>query len=243
MNMLQPDWPAPKHIKAYTTLRQGWGGRKPYHADNRGYYLSDHQGYEQESQALGALLQLPTEPIWLNQTHGTTVLEALPENREKNADASFATHANQVCTVLTADCLPLLICHENGTHVAAIHAGWRGLAKGIIEATLAAMHLPAEEMLVWLGPAIGPQKFEVGEDVYQAFTQPHPEAASAFHPHREGKWLANLYTLATQRLNAQGVRRIYGGQFCTYTQEDLFFSYRRDGKETGRMASVIWIEK
>ncbi|TAK77506.1 MAG: peptidoglycan editing factor PgeF [Gammaproteobacteria bacterium] len=210
-NFIQPEWPAPPQIKAYTSLRSGW---------------SD--------------LSFPEEPIWVQQTHSTIVIEATPENKEKKADATFTPQANRVCVVVTADCLPVLICNQQATHVAAIHAGWRGLANGIIETTLQAIQQPAEDLLVWLGPAIGPQKFEVGQDVYEAFTLKHAESATAFVPHTEGKWLADLYELARIRLKQQGVSRIYGGNFCTYTQEDLFFSYRRDKGNTGRLASFIW---
>lgn len=226
MKFIQPEWPAPSPIKAYTTLRNGWGGRQPQHEID-----------------LENLFQLPNEPIWLTQTHSTITIEAIPENKEKIADASFAKQPNCVCVVLTADCLPLLICNKQGSHVAAIHAGWRGLSNGIIEATLSALNQPMDNLLVWLGPAIGPQKFEVGKDVYDAFVMKHPESESAFTPHTEGKWLANLYELAKIRLKQQGISQIYGGDFCTYTQDDLFFSYRRDKGKTGRMASLIWIDK
>ncbi len=222
MKFIQPNWPAPKQIKAYTTVRDGWGGPK-------------------ESHPLQQLLHLPEEPIWLTQTHSIHVIEATPENREKTADASFTNNKHRVCVVLTADCLPILICNKQATHVAAIHAGWRGLSQGIIEATFDVLKLAADDLLVWLGPAIGPQKFEVGHDVFDAFTRQHPESASAFIAYKEGKWLANLYALASLRLRGLGISQIYGGHYCTYTQNDLFFSYRRDQKNTGRMASLIWI--
>lgn len=243
MTFIIPDWPAPKNIKAYTTLRSGWGGRRPHHDTLRGFHTSD----EEESQQLKNLLTLPDEPIWLTQTHSNIAIEALPENREKNADASFTHRVNHVCVVLTADCLPLLICDKNGTVAAAIHAGWRGLANGVIESTVSALSIDAtnfdaNDLMVWLGPAIGPQKFEVGKDVYDAFTQRHVESASAFTPHLDDKWMADIYTLAKIRLNMLGITQIYGGNYCTYTQEDMFFSYRRDKGRTGRLASLIWIE-
>jgi YfiH family protein len=185
---------------------------------------------------------LPNEPIWLTQTHSTIAVEAIPEHAEQTADASYTDTVNRVCVVLTADCLPLLICNSRGTKVAAIHAGWRGLAGGIIENTLEKLALPGSELLVWLGPAIGPQKFEVGNDVYDAFIAQDESARMAFIPKAHDKWLANLYLLATQRLNKLGVTAIYGGDYCTHTQSDLFFSYRRDHGKTGRMASAIWIQ-
>lgn len=242
MKYLRPDWPAPKQIKAYTTVRSGWGGRQAHHDENSGNYTKNSQNYVSESQRLISLLQLPDEPIWLHQRHTTTVVEALPENREKNADAAFSTTPRQVCVVLTADCLPILICNQQGTHVAAIHAGWRGLAGGIIESTINALRQPGDELMAWLGPAIGPNKFEVGKDVFDAFTSNHAESETAFTPHTEGKWLANLYELAKIRLRLTGVSQISGGDYCTYTQDDLFFSYRRDKGKTGRIASLIWIE-
>ena len=237
MKYITPNWPAPACIKAYTTARSGWGGRRPHHDTHPGFYTSDTE----ESGTLKSLLHLPEEPIWLTQTHSTITIPATPENREKNADASFTNETNRICAVLTADCLPLLICNKQGTHIAAIHAGWRGLANGIIETTLTSLQQPAHDLLVWLGPAIGPQKFEVGKDVYDAFTQKHAESDSAFAPLSGDKWLADLYALAKIRLKLQGISHIYGGEFCTFTQDDLFFSYRRDKGKTGRMASLIWI--
>lgn len=229
MDFIQPDWPAPSHVKACTTLRSIWG-----HQDTN---LKEYSARQQ----LKTLLNLPSEPVWINQIHGALAIEAQPQNMDKDADATYTSNVNHICIVTTADCLPILICNKQGTHVAAIHAGWRGLASGIIEATVKAMQLPSDDLLVWLGPAIGPQKFEVGKDVYDAFTSQHPESAAAFLPNRPNKWLADLYSLAKIRLNSQGVKQIYGGNFCTYSQEDLFFSYRRDKGQTGRLASLIWI--
>lgn len=242
MKFITPNWPAPKNIKAYTTTRHGWGGRKPNHDINRGNITHTDPNSMQENQQLTTLLQLPEEPIWLTQTHSTIALEAAPDNQEKTADASYTQKTNRICVVQTADCLPLLICNKQGTAVAAIHAGWRGLAGGIIENTLDAMQQPTQDLLVWLGPAIGPQKFEVGTDVFTEFTNRYPDAHSAFTPHTEGKWLANLYELAKLNLQKAGVTQIYGGDYCTYTQDDLFFSYRRENGKTGRMASLIWME-
>ncbi len=229
MKYLTPNWPAPKHIKAYTTLRSSWGASASDHTD------------EPSMQRLQALLNLPDKPIWLTQTHSTTVIEATPENNGNEADASFTYQPNRVCVVQTADCLPLLICNKQGTYVAAIHAGWRGLAGGIIEATLKNAPHPLNDLVIWLGPAIGPEKFEVGLDVYDAFIREHPASRAAFTPSAEGKWLANLYALARARLSDLGITEIYGGDFCTYSQQDLFFSYRHDKSKTGRMASLIWI--
>ena len=229
MNFIQPTWPAPKQIKAYSTVRSSWGGN----VSNSKSAFSD--------QVLKSLLQLPDDPIWLTQTHSTTAIEATSANKGLNADASFTSEANHVCAVLTADCLPLLICNKSGTFVAAIHAGWRGLANGIIESTLKAATVPTQDLLVWLGPAIGPNKFEVGKDVFDVFTAHNPKATSAFKATSDEKWHANLYDLARQHLQSHGITQIYGGDFCTHTQEDLFFSYRREGGRTGSIASLIWI--
>jgi YfiH family protein len=229
MNFLTPNWPAPANIKAYTTTRLGWGepGCRAW--------------MPEAADKLVTVLQLPDKPIWLKQHHGTKVVEAVPAQCGMEADASFSYTANQICLVETADCLPILICNRQGTYVSAIHAGWRGLANGIIEASLQALAQPADELLIWLGPAIGPSKFEVGRDVYDAFVSKQAAAANAFKPKSEEKWLANLYELARLRLQLQGITAIYGGEHCTFTQQDLFYSYRRDGGSTGRMASVIFI--
>lgn len=219
MKYIEPDWPAPACIKAYTTVKQ----------------------FDHNAENLKTLLRLPDDPIWITQKHTALALEATPENKDKIADASFTAVPNRVCAVMTADCLPLLICNKDGSKVAAIHAGWRGLANGVVEATLQAMGKPLSDLLVWLGPAIGPLKFEVGEDVFTAFTERMPETEASFTAYKEGKWLADLYGIAKVKLGLLGVAQIYGGEFCTYTQEALFFSYRRDKGKTGRMISLIWI--
>jgi len=230
MKYIKVDWPAPTNIKAYTTLRTGWHGR-----------AQQEMRQPDETEQLKTLLDLPADPIWIKQTHSAIAIEALPENKYKEADATFSNQPNHICTIVTADCLPILICNKQGTQVAAIHAGWRGLAANIIENTINAINQPPNDLLVWLGPAIGPEKFEVGKDVYDAFVSKHADSSKAFIPHAEGKWLANLYALAKIRLATQGITQIYGSNYCTYTQKDWFFSYRRDQGITGRMASLIWI--
>lgn len=226
MAYIIPDWPAPQHVRAFTTTRSGWHG----------------PALTGESATLSELLDLPGEPAWLKQVHSNIVVPALPGSTRPEADASYTNKPNTVCLILTADCLPILICDRHGEQVAAIHAGWRGLASGIIENTMKAMNANPSKLLAWLGPAIGPQHFEVGEDVYSAFIEHDKEAAKGFQPHGSDKWLANLYTLAEQRLNAINIHSIYGGDYCTYSQEQLFFSYRREKGQTGRMASAIWFE-
>lgn len=186
------------------------------------------------------LCALPSEPRWLSQVHGTHCVAAETAKTDEEADASVARAPGCVCAVLTADCLPVLLCDDQGQVVAAAHAGWRGLAAGVIEATLAAMAVPGQRVLAWLGPAIGPCCFEVGADVVTAFVGGDTGAADAFRPIGDGKWLCDLYALARRRLAALGVERVSGGDFCTFSDVDRFYSYRRE-KQTGRMASLIWI--
>jgi YfiH family protein len=229
---IQPMWPAPACIKAYTTLRESEIGYMQ---------ISERSPGNIDRALLKKSLPLPNEPIWVNQVHSTIAVEAITENDGIKADAVFTTEKNRVCAILTADCLPLLICNRQGTQVAAIHAGWRGLANGVIESTIEAMNLPSEDILVWLGPAIGPTKFEIRQDVYDAFTQKDPLAANAFRKISDTQWLADIYALARMRLHKLKITHIYGGNLCTHSDQDRFFSYRRDGKIIGSIASLIWI--
>jgi YfiH family protein len=185
---------------------------------------------------------LPSEPVWLEQIHGTVVADAGQASCRPQADACITSQAGAVCAVMTADCLPVLLCNDQGSVVGAAHAGWRGLCDGVIEQTVRAMNVPAPSLMAWLGPAIGPQAFEVGEEVRTAFVAQQPQAAAAFTAREAEKWYADLYHLARLRLHAQGITRIFGGDRCTYTEHKQFFSYRRDGT-TGRMGSFIWISK
>jgi YfiH family protein len=240
-DLLQADWPAPKWVRAFQTLRTG-GCSKGVWAD---FNLGDHVGDDPVFVAANrrALRQLlPAEPVWLKQVHGTATVDAgfLPKILE--ADAAFSREPNGVCAVMTADCLPVLFCDRAGTVVAAAHAGWRGLLAGVLEETILKMAVSPNNLLVWLGPAIGPNCFEVGDEVRSAFVEISPEAAQAFRPHGVGKWLADIYLLARQRLLACGVEAVSGGDLCTVSDPARFFSYRRDGV-TGRMASLIWIEQ
>ena len=237
-----PDWPAPPRVRALITTRTGGTSRGAY----AGLNLGLHSGDDAEAVARNReqLRQwLPSEPLWLRQVQGTAVVEADTTPGSPEADAALARRPGQVCAALTADCLPLLVCDEAGTTVAAVHAGWRGLCSGVIEQTLQAMKLPAQTLLAYLGPAIGPQAYEVGAEVRAAFIASDPEggAESAFAPGDPGKFYADLYALARRRLVRGGVTRIYGGGYCTYAESERFYSYRRDGT-TGRMASLIWIE-
>lgn len=239
---IEPNWPAPSHIKAFTTVRSGGVSQPPFDHFNLANHVGDFCEHVNTNRALlKKQLRLPAEPTWIQQTHSTIAIKASLENVEKEADAAYTDQPNQICIVLTADCLPILLTNKQGTHVAAIHAGWRGLANGIIEATLANLAMPREDLLVWLGPAIGPLNFEVGDEVRNQFITMQPQAESAFLPSPNKRWYANLYELATLRLHAQGINSIFGGEYCTYADAQLFYSYRRDSGKTGRMATLIWI--
>ncbi len=238
-NFIVPDWPAPANVQVLQTTRQGGCSAAPFDSLNLGSHVGDIPLLvEKNRQSLAELL--PSEPIWLEQVHGTRVVQAEQTSCHPAADACVARTANAVCAVMTADCLPVLLCDQAGTVVAAAHAGWRGLAAGVIEATVDAMDVAPGQLMAWLGPAIGPSAFEVGMEVRDAFIQHSPVAATAFTPRAE-KYLADMYGLARQRLSALGVHQVFGGQFCTFSDPQRFFSYRRDGR-TGRMATMIWLK-
>ncbi len=238
---LVPDWPAPATIRARVSTRIGSLSCGPY----AGFNVATHVGDDPERVA-ACRAQLATElgwtrpAQWLEQVHGTDLVEALADSHVPEADACFSREPGQPCVVMTADCLPVLFTCRDGTQVAAAHAGWRGLCQGVLEATLASFACSPDEVLVWLGPAIGPEQFEVGNEVRAAFIAAHAQAYTAFRPsERAGHWLADLYQLARLRLARAGCHAVYGGGFCTYRQSDLFYSYRRT-PVTGRMASMIW---
>ena len=236
-----PDWPAPARVRALSTTRVGGVSAAPYDSLNLGTHVGDDPAAVEANRARLRSL-LPGEPGWLNQVHGTAVVDAAACTGVPDADAAVSCSSGVVCTVMTADCLPLLLCDRAGTVVAAVHAGWRGLQGGVVEAAVAAMKVAPSEILAWLGPAIGPQAFEVGDEVRAAFMAVDSQAEAAFRPAATpAKWLADLYLLARQRLAALGVVGIYGGDRCTFSESDCFFSYRRDGT-TGRMASLIWLD-
>lgn len=242
-SFIQPDWPAPANVKALQTTRLGGVSQGVYASLNMGEHVKDDPMHvARNRQLLNAFL--PSEPVWLNQVHGTRVIDAALSSCLESADAAFADRKQVVCVTMTADCLPILLCDAQGTIVAAVHAGWRSLCDGVIESTVAAMlarqpTLNANQLMAWFGPAIGPQAFEVGDEVRAQFMAKAPEAEQAFVP-KDSKWLGNLYLIAQQRLYALGISHIYGGGNCTYTDEARFFSFRRDG-DTGRMASLIWL--
>jgi len=242
MECIFPDWPVPAHVRAAVTTRAGGVSVGPYASLNLGDHVGDEPAAVVENRArLVQVLRLPAEPRWLKQVHGTCALDAAAAIGGCEADAAFTALPGVVCAVLTADCLPVLFCDRAGTRVAAAHAGWRGLAAGVLERTMDTLGTAPADVLAWLGPAIGPQAFQVGEEVRTAFVSQDQAAATAFRPHGEGRWLADLYALARLRLSRHGVAAVYGGGLCTFSDPARFFSYRRDGA-TGRMASLIWLD-
>ena len=246
LDVIVPDWPAPPCVKALFTTRAGGVSTGPYASLNLGAHVGDDAVDVLENRRrLGELL--PVEPAWLNQVHGVNVVlaetvPALDADRLK-ADGVVTALKHTPCAVLVADCLPVLFCSEDGTNVGAAHAGWRGLQAGVLERTVEAMNASPATLMAWLGPAIGPNAFEVGSDVFDAFTAVSAEDASAFKPiiGKPDRYLADIYALARRRLKRVGVHAIFGGQFCTVTEPTRFFSYRRDG-QTGRMTGLIWID-
>lgn len=239
-----PDWPAPVNVKAIMTTRSGGVSSSPFDRMNLGDHVDDlPESVRQNRELLSKQLSLPADPVWLTQIHGTTALKYSAANTGDEADAIVAHQANQVCAIMTADCLPVLFCNKQGTVVAGAHAGWRGLEAGVLESTINGMQCKPDDILVWLGAAIGPNAFEVGDEVRAAFIARNPETEVAFKAKDNGKWLADLYTLAKIRLVGSGLlpSNIFGGEWCTYDQADLYFSYRRESR-TGRMASLIWLD-
>lgn len=209
--MIRPDWPAPARVRALVTTR---GEADP---------------------------PLPSAPVWLRQVHGIAVVDAAAASGEPEADASVTRAPGVVCAVKAADCLPVLLADDAARVVGAAHAGWRGLAAGVIEATVTQMRVPPETLMAWLGPAIGPRVYEVGAEVRSAFLERDADAAAAFSPSRPGHWLLDLYAVARQRLAARGVRRVFGGNFCTYSEPGRFPSWRRD-RSRERIAAFVWLE-
>lgn len=242
-HVLIPDWEAPATVAALVTLRTGGVSREPFETLNLGDHVGDDpQAVQDNRQRLADWAGLPLSQLqWLTQVHGTTLVEARPGQETVEADAVWTDRPGVGCVVMTADCLPVFFCSAQGNRVAVAHAGWRGLANGVLETTLAAFENPSE-VLVWLGPAIGPGHFEVGDEVYRQFVEAHPDNQVCFRPspNHPTRWYADLYGLARAALARRGVRQISGGNFCTYNDSQHFFSYRRDG-QTGRMASLIWL--
>ena len=262
---LVPDWPAPANIHAATTLRTGGVSQGIYASLNPAAHVSDSvDRVRQNRQAIREMLDLPDEPVWLEQIHSNRAVQAVKRASLQQADASYTNESGVVCAVMTADCLPLLVCSTDGTQVAAIHAGWRGLLAGVISNTVDAMLPPfskgeasqfhktdlssllckrgaRRDFLVWFGPAIGPDCFEVGSEVRDAFLEKSQEFNNAFREQGNGKWLADIYRMGRIELAALGITKVYGGKCCTFTEHERFYSYRRD-TQTGRMATLIWRE-
>jgi YfiH family protein len=242
MRVIQPDWPAAPWIKAASTTRTDGFSKGPFESLNLGLHVGDDPGdVANNREKLLKTLGLNQDPIWLNQVHGRVIVEASSTHRGANADGSVLTQPGETCIVMTADCLPILIATQDGSRVAALHGGWKGLLAGILEA--AVQRLNTQKLWVWLGPAIGPDAFEVGPEVLEAFVLKHPSLQAAFKPHINGKLLADIYEIARILLEISGIPRnqVFGGHWCTYRQSDDFFSYRRD-QITGRMATLIWLE-
>ncbi len=238
MQLVKPDWPAPANVRAFTTTRAGGFSKDTWRSMNLGTRCGDDPLAVQRNREK-LVSHLPAAPQWLRQVHGTQVVtHSLASGEKLEADGMVSSSPGQVCAVLTADCLPVLLCNRSGNRVAAAHAGWRGLAQGVMQATVKQMKEAPGEIMAWLGPAIGPGVYEVGEDVRQAFTE---EQAACFKNKGE-RWLLDLYGVARRLLTQLGITAVYGGHFCTFSDSERFFSYRRDGV-TGRMASVIWLEE
>lgn len=244
---ITPDWPAPSTVRALSTWRHGGVSTAPYASLNLGDHVGDEPASVAENRGrLMAAAGLPAQPQWLSQVHGTDVvdldaLSSVDAGPLGRADACFARQPRRVCAILTADCLPILLAADTGNLVGAAHAGWRGLAGGVIETLVGALPVPPEQLMAWLGPAIGPEHFEVGAEVRETLLRGDPGAASSFRPNARGRFLADLGQLARRRLAALGVERIYGGGYCTFAEADRYFSHRRDGT-TGRQATLIWLE-
>lgn len=243
LKVLQPDWPAPANVHAALTLRHGGVSPPPYDSLNLAAHVGDQpEAVAENRRRLREHLNLPGEPFWLQQVHGNEVIRIGadgPGRPDRQADACITDVPGVVCAVLTADCLPVLLASTDGRKVAAAHAGWRGLAAGILESTVAAMQAPARTLIAWLGPAISQKHFEVGDEVREVFLRADPADVVAFIANERRRWQADLYQLARRRLQRSGVDAVYGGEHCTYAQARSFFSYRRDGR-CGRMAALIW---
>ena len=239
---LWADWPAPENIKALVTTRNGGLSAGSFTSFNLGLASGDDPATVHANRQL-LQQELGITPLWLQQNHGVDVADAGTDQQGTAADAAVARQSGTACAVLTADCLPVLFCDHDGTTVAAAHAGWRGLANGILEATVQSMGVQAESIMAWFGPAISIQHFEVGPEVREQFVTHDSGSSQAFIPGVGDRWFANLYTLARRRLEQLGIHDVYGGKYCSYAQPELFYSYRRDGTQSGRMASIIWISQ
>jgi YfiH family protein len=240
LDLIKPDWPAPAGVRAVSTTRLGGVSRAPFNDLNLGAHVGDQPDDVHANRAcLLREARLPESPRWLSQVHSRCVVPADQVRDAPEADASWTRDTDVVCAVLTADCLPVLLCDDAGAVVAAAHGGWRGLVDGVLEATVRSMEVDVAHLMAWIGPGIGPSRFEVGDEVRLAFEGADRNCGGCFVATRPGHWLADLAGLAERRLRAAGVGRVFRDKACTYSEPERFFSYRRDGR-TGRMASLIW---
>lgn len=240
--LIYPDWPAPATVKAASTTRIGGVSKTPFDSFNLGLHTADDLSSVLENrQRLLTTLGLQRQPAWLKQVHGNQVVDAALVTEPVTADASYSQQPGPVCVVMAADCLPVLICDRAGSCVAAVHAGWRGLSQQVIAACVNQLQRPADQLLAWLGPAIGPEVFEVGPEVREIFINQSSDYQNCFKPHHGDRWLADIYALARQQLAQLGITAIYGGHWCTLSEPQRFFSYRRDHTNSGRMANLIWL--
>lgn len=243
--LIKPQWPAPSNVQVFSTTRLGGVSTEPFDTFNLSINSTEGKTHPLENrEILKYALDLPEHPRWLSQTHSIEAKDALDITQTTQADASYTNQINTVCAVLTADCLPIIVCNKAGTKVAAIHAGWRGLLNGIIETTITKLNEPPESLLIWLGPAISQKAFEVGQEVYDAFLSKNTEAKEAFiFTPKTQRYYADLYQLARLRLFQLDIsyKNIYGGEFCTFSQPNLFYSYRRDQNNSGRIATLAWL--
>ncbi|MDE0372942.1 MAG: peptidoglycan editing factor PgeF [Rhodospirillales bacterium] len=259
--LIQPDWPAPARVRAASTLRGGGVSRGSYASLNLSAGVGDDEANVARNRRIfSEMLELPAEPLWLGQVHGIRILDLDsgdpatandlagqlspgPSNSTQppTADGAVTSRGGQPCAVLTADCLPVLLCDTSGSRVGAAHAGWRGLAGGVLESAVRCMDVDPGRLLAWIGPGIGPAAYEVGNDVLERFTASDPDAARCFTSNSNGRWQADLYGLARRRLRAAGVPAVHGGSWCAHTESNRFFSHRREAP-CGRMATVIWLD-
>ena len=242
MDIIELDWPAPANVRALSTTRVDGVSEGPFASLNLATHVGDHpEAVAHNRGRLSSELGLPSEPGWLTQVHGSGVARVGEDAPGCEADAAVGDSSGMVCAVVTADCLPVLLCDTRGSRVAAVHAGWRGLAAGVIESAVQRMGVAPVDLMGWLGPAIGPDAFEVGDEVRARFLEIDASADGAFRVSPNGRWLADLYELARRRMEQIGIESVYGGGYCTFSEPRRFFSYRRDGV-TGRMASLIWLD-
>jgi len=235
-----PDWPAPARVRAWVSERAGGASAGAYATLNLATHVGDAPERVVENRArLVAAAALPAEPVWLEQVHGATVLD-LDRDALAPADGAVTARVGVVCAVLTADCLPVLLADRAGRRVGVAHAGWRGLLNGVLPAAVRALRTAPAELVAWLGPAISAVAYEVGADVRDAYLERAPEAASCFAANERGRWQADLYALARASLGAAGVTDVYGGEFCTFGEDERFFSHRREAP-CGRIATLIWL--